>query len=167
MTSVLQCYRPHSLKWIYVLDEDFEWQSPYGFGTKGMAFNDQNGKRRLELLPGGRIRVLSTYAWDGCSPKFSVFDIVVGTPDGVPNSDTKKPKTYYASLVHDVLYQFLDAGVPLRRSQVDGIFLKIMTEHHFALRRLYYFAVRLFGGFYRVRLLTNKKARPCVKPLTK
>lgn len=38
MTSVLQCYRPHSLKWIYVLDEDFEWQSPYGFGTKGMAF---------------------------------------------------------------------------------------------------------------------------------
>ncbi len=149
MTSFPLMVRPYSLKWVYVLGEDHEWQSPYDFGPNTLTFFDRKGIRRLELLPGGRIRVLKNYAWDGCSPKFCVFDIVVGTPDGVPNSDTQKPKTYYASLIHDALYQFLDVGVPLRRAQIDGIFLAIMTEHHFALRHVYYLAVRLFGGLYR------------------
>ncbi|MCX7166013.1 MAG: hypothetical protein NTV11_07035 [Rhodocyclales bacterium] len=57
--------RPHSLKWIYILGKDHEWQSPYDFGPNTLTFADRKGIPRLELLPGGRIRVLKNYAWDG------------------------------------------------------------------------------------------------------
>lgn len=148
-----------------MLDQDIEWQSSHDFGPKGIAFEDERGNRWLELHPCGKIRVLKNYAWDGCSPKFFMWDIAIGTPDGIPNYDTKKPKTYLASLVHDVLYQFLDDGVPLKRRDVDQIFLQIMTEHHFAPRRLYYYAVRIFGGGYRQAIKHTRRFKGRWTPL--
>jgi len=92
-----------ALKWIFVLDDDYAWSSGMTF-AEDYAYEDGKGKRRLEIKKNGEIRVLKGYAWDGCTPKFSLWDICIGTPDGVPNSATKKPKAYYASLLHDALY---------------------------------------------------------------
>jgi hypothetical protein len=134
-------------KWVFELEEDFSWQSGFLF-KNDFAYIDKSGILRLILLRDGTVIVKKGYAWDGCSPKICVFDVLIGTPDGVVDSRTKKPKTYYASLVHDALYQFLPDGVPLSRKQVDGFFLRLMNETGFIPRRIYYFAVRIFGGLF-------------------
>jgi hypothetical protein len=141
------------LEWIYILDQDFSYNIrgylPDDFAS-GCAFEDASGVRRLELHSDGTVKVLATYAWDGCTPKFALWDITIGIPDGIPNLNTKRPKAYYASLMHDVLYQFLDNGLPISRESIDKIFLEILERDDFAPRRLYYLAVRLFGGLFRL-----------------
>lgn len=138
-----------SVQWIYVLEGDFVYNIrnhlPSGW-NKGYAFFDKKGKRRLEIHANGDVRVLAGYAWDGCTPKFSVLDILIGTPDGIPNERTKKPKTYYASLVYDVLYQFLEINPDVPKEKADKIFLDLLSRDGFAPRHLYYFAVSIFGG---------------------
>lgn len=149
---------PFNVKWIYVLDEDFSFNIkshlPRNF-TQGCSFEDRSGKRRLEILPDGTATVFAHYAWDGCTPKFSLWDILIGTPDGAPNSVTRKPKTYYASLMHDALYQFLDADSPVKRANADKIFLELLTRDGFAPRLVYFAAVRLLGGLSRQ--ITSRK----------
>lgn len=137
-----------SERWLYRLDQNYTWQSPFRFDGD-WAFQDCQGQTRLVISAEGEITVLKDYAWDGCTPKFCVFDILFGTPDGVVYSGTGKPKTYYASLVHDALYQFLPDGLPLTQAQADRCFLLLMKEHKFAPRYLYYAAVRVFGWFTR------------------
>lgn len=140
------------VKWIYVLDKDFCYDIkshlPPDF-TEGCSFQDSAGRCWLEIQPNGKATVFANYAWDGCTPKFSLFDILIGTPDGVSNFLTKKPKTYYASLMHDVLYQFLPAGSPVSRASADKIFLELMTRDKFAPCYLYFAAVRVFGDISR------------------
>lgn len=103
------------------------------------------------------------YAWDGCSIKWVLLDLYFGTPDGVVkkqacteiNQDEQMisqrfayvPKTYFASMVHDILYQF-KATVPVSRITADKIFLEIMETNKFKLAKVYYSAVRLFGGIF-------------------
>jgi hypothetical protein len=114
-----------ALKWIFVLDADYAVDAKAylpGDFTTGCAFEDRSGRRRLEIHPGGIVKVLASYAWDGCTPKFAIWDVVIGAPDGVPNSVTKKPKAHYASLIHDALYQFLDDGLPITRHAADRLF---------------------------------------------
>jgi hypothetical protein len=142
-----------AVRWIFVLDADYIYSLRGHLPSdwnEGYAFIDEKGRRRLEIHPNGDARVLGGYAWDGCTPKFSVCDIVIGTPDGIPNETTKKPKAYFASLMHDALYQFLDAHLPLSRAQADRLFLEILTRDNFAPRRIYYLAVRVFGGMFRL-----------------
>ena len=137
-----------ALKWVFVLDGDYAWPSGRLF-AEDCAFEDSSGARRLEIRKNGEIKVLAGYAWDGCTPKFSLWDICVGTPDGVPNALTKKPKAYYASLLHDALYQFSIQGLPVpidRRKEIDRIFLELLERDRFAPRLVYYWAVRIFGG---------------------
>jgi Protein of unknown function (DUF1353) len=67
----------------------------------------------------------------------------------MPNNTTRKPKAYYASLLHDVLYQFLDADLPVSRAGADRVFLEILSRDAFAPRALYWAAVRIFGGVFR------------------
>ncbi len=138
-----------ALDWVYVLDEDVVYNIrhhlPPGW-NEGHAFLDRQGHCRLELHPNGDLRIPAGYAWDGCTPKYALFDILLGTPDGAPSHCTKKPKTYYASLVHDVLYQFLEINLAVPRRVADRIFLELMTRDGFAPRRLYHAAVVLFGG---------------------
>ena len=84
------------------------------------------------------------YSWDGCTPKWSVFNLfIIGTPDGHVNYRTMKPYTYYASLVHDALYQYLDT-VPIKKVDIDSLFLKMLGD--FKPRWIYYLAVRIGGG---------------------
>ncbi len=129
-----------AVKWIFELDVPFEYSVrshlPSDFST-GCAFEDSKGVRRLEIHPNGTARVLAGYAWDGCTPKFAMWDIVIGTPDGIPNERTRKPKAYYASLVHDALYQFLDAKLPLSRASADRVFLELLSRDGFGPRWIY------------------------------
>lgn len=130
--------------WIYRLPRGYSWASPYRF-DRDWAFQDEKGRTRLLISAEGVITITRGYAWDGCTPKFYLLDLVFGTPDGVVLLRTGRPKTYYASLVHDALYQFLPDELPLSRAQADRCFLDLMTESGFMLRYVYYFAVRAFG----------------------
>jgi len=131
-------------KWLYKLNEDYRWQSPF-LQDSDWAFQDHTGKTRMKLMRDGTIVVIQGYAWDGCTPKFCLLDILIGTPDGAIDVESAHPKTWHASLVHDALCQFLSAGLPMSRAQVDGCFLKLMQERQFTLRYIYYAAVRLFA----------------------
>ena len=101
----------------------------------------------LEMTENGDIIIKGThangYAWDGCTPKFNIFDLfLIGTPDGRTIVNTGKPITYYASLVHDILCQFRkDIGIS--RRQADKVFLIYLGD--FNLRYIYYIAVRVYG----------------------
>lgn len=130
--------------WIYRLPRSHSWQSPYRF-ERDWAFQDKKGRTRLVISSGGVLTVTRGYAWDGCTPKFYLIDLVFGIPDGVVFLSTGRPKTYYASLFHDALYQFIPDGLPMSRAQADRCFLLLMTESEFALRHVYYGAVRSFG----------------------
>jgi len=135
----------NSVRWLYRLEENFSWESALDI-KQDYAFKDKTGVVRLVLERGGRITVTRGYAWNGCSPKICIFDILIGTPDGVVDSRTGRPKTYYASLVHDALYQFVPDGLPLKQHDADKCFLRLMKATGFRLRFLYFFGVWLFGG---------------------
>ena len=78
------------------------------------------------------------------TPKLNLFDLaVIGVPDGIIDIKTMKPKTYFASLVHDAFYQYLE-DVPVTKAEVDRLFYEMLGD--FWLRRVYYFMVRCFGA---------------------
>lgn len=133
-----------TVKWVYRLDRTFVWESGLPV-TEDLVFKDAKGKVRLIVEQGGRLTVTRGYAWNGCSPKVCVFDLLLGTPDGAVYEGTGRPKTYFASMVHDALYQFLDAGSTISRAQADGCFVRLLGESEFVLGRLYWAAVRAFG----------------------
>ena len=86
----------------------------------------------------------SGYAWDGCTPKWSFLNVaIVGVPDGHIDHRTMKPFTYYASLVHDALYQYLDT-VPISKAEIDLLFLRMLGD--FKLAKIYYLCVKHFGA---------------------
>jgi len=133
-----------SVAWLYRADKSFSWDS--GIPVQAdQVFLDATGKVRLVIETSGRMTVTRGYSWNGCSPKFCVLDLLIGTPDGVVDADTGRPKTYFASMVHDALYQFLQAESPISRREADRCFLRLLTESHFALRYVYWAAVRVFG----------------------
>jgi hypothetical protein len=105
----------------------------------------------LEIKEDGTIIVKAGnrggYAWDGCSPKWNFIDLIFGTPDGIFDYNTDKQITYYASMIHDALYQY-KASIAVSRKEVDVIFKLNLQKSGFLLWRIYYLAVRLFGGFF-------------------
>ena len=132
-------------RWLYRIDANYTWTSP--FKQDGdYAFFDAKGRLRLLVERNGAITVTRGYTWNGCSPKFFVLDLLFGTPEGVVNARTAQRKTYYASMVHDALYQFLGDGLPMTRAQCDLCFLFLMRESSFRLAPLYWLFVRAFGG---------------------
>ncbi|MBP6565269.1 MAG: DUF1353 domain-containing protein, partial [Burkholderiales bacterium] len=132
-------------KWLYRLSANYEWTSPFALDAD-YAFADSAGRVRLVLERNGAITVTRGYTWNGCSPKVSAFDLLIGTPEGVVNARTGQRKTYFASLVHDALYQFLADGLPLTRRQADLVFLQLMRESGFRLAPIYWLFVRALGG---------------------
>jgi len=135
----------NDVSWLYRLSANHAWESGLVI-DHDVAFRDKKGRIRLVLEKGGRIVVMRGYAWNGCSPKFCLCDILMGAPDGVVDKRTGRPKTYFASLVHDALCQFLPDGLPMSRGEVDRCFLALLKESGFRLRWLYFVAVRAFGG---------------------
>lgn len=133
-----------SVAWLYRADRNFTWDSGIAV-AQDQVFLDAKGKVRLIIETSGRLTVTQGYSWNGCSPKFCFFDLLLGTPDGVVDKETGRPKTYFASMVHDALYQFLRVDSPISRRQADGCFLRLMGSSGFSLRYIYWLAVRMFG----------------------
>lgn len=103
----------------------------------------------LEISVDGEIKIKASednkYSWDGCTPKFSIFNLfILGTPDGHIDYRTGKPFTYKASLIHDALYQYIDS-VPISKKEIDLLFKEILGD--FKLAYLYYMAVKYFGAW--------------------
>jgi len=133
--------------YVYCIKEDYKHQSL----IKDRDFENE----WLKLSPDGVVvvkgarREFKGYAWDGCSPKVKIKDVYLGTLEGVLNFETGNSKTYYASLVHDVFYQFSKQVRPfVRRKEVDRESYVILKRDGFFYSRLYYFAVRLFGWIF-------------------
>lgn len=129
---------------------------PHRWPGQALELSFGDGQRTwLTLKRDGTIEVQAGYAWDGCSPKLALADVIwIGTPDGVV-VETGLPKTYRASLLHDALCQFAQCSrMPYSQAEIDRIFFDVLQQDGFQLARLYYGAVRLFGGVYR-RLKRN------------
>lgn len=103
----------------------------------------------LRIQPEGTITLKGSsrdgYAWDGCSPKGQWLHVIWGTPDGKLDYRTEQPMTYFASMFHDVMYQFKDE-IDLSRWEADELFKQVLQQSGFLLWPLYWRAVRLFGG---------------------
>jgi len=139
----------NSAPWKYRLEENHLWESGEPVDDD-YVFSDRKGRARLIIQESGRITVIRGYSWNGCSPKFCFFDILIGTPDGVVYKPTGRPKAYFATLIHDVLYQFLDDDLPYTRSQADRFFLRLLKESEFKPRWIYWGVVRLLGWISRL-----------------
>lgn len=132
--------RKGNFPYIYKITKNFEyqtsWQLDKAFESKWLAIS-ADGLLSVKANDSG-------YSWDGCTPKFSILNLwIIGVPDGHINYRTMKPYTYYASMVHDALYQYLDT-VPVTKSQIDALFLEMLGD--FKLKQVYYFFVCKFGG---------------------
>lgn len=132
------------VKWIYKLPGNVLYHSGMTF-KHNYIFKDKKPKPRMVITKDGRILIIKNYAWDGCTPKFLFWDLYFGTPEGAIHEDTLRPKTYFASLVHDALYQFYKKGRPYLLRDADRLFLKILEKYSFAPRIIYYLVVRILG----------------------
>jgi hypothetical protein len=127
----------------YVHKEDIYIET----NLRGLSFNNDF----LSITEDGRITVKGSskkgYAWDGCSPKINFIHLLWGTPDGKLDYRTEKPMTYYASMIHDVIYQF-KGEVCVSRKDADIIFRVMLKEANFMWWWAYSIAVRIGGGLY-------------------
>jgi hypothetical protein len=127
--------------WIFKIEEDFVFKSLH----MGKSFDsdwlrlDVDGTVTVKANTGG-------YAWDGCTPKVSILGLfILGIPDGHIDVETGKPLTYYASLVHDAFYQYLEV-IPVSKKEIDRQFYVMLKERRFPLAWLYYQSVLYLGG---------------------
>ena len=104
----------------------------------------------------------TTYAWDGCTPKVPFYWLaIIGVPDWwdkphkvlhlhgkqICEADVFWPLAHPASLVHDALYQYLNAA-PVAKHETDLLFFRMLREAGmlWPAAFAYYLAVRLFGA---------------------
>jgi len=131
--------------YIYCLREDYIYKS----NIKDRKLEND----WFKLKEDGTVTVLGSngngYAWDGCSIKMKISDIYFGTPEGVLNYETGKSKTYYASMIHDVFYQFSkDVKSSITRKEVDDEFYRILKRDGFFFAKVYYLVVRLVAWLF-------------------
>lgn len=129
---------------------------------KGRSFQNEWIKLTVKGLLTIKASKQRPFAWDGCTPKWIWFDLMFGTPDGAIDQRTGLPKTYYNSLAHDALYQFIPRDM-VSRKEADEVMRAVIhfrTEiawtagMTYRWSGLYYRAVRLLGGKW-----WNKKQR--------
>ena len=131
--------------YVYCIKEDYVYKS----SIKEREF--ENEWFRLEkdgavIVKGSKKR---GYAWDGCSLKFKIKDVYFGTPEAVLNVSTGKSKTYYASMIHDIFYQFSkDVKSFIDRKEVDREFYSILKKDNFRFAGIYYGVVRMLGWLF-------------------
>jgi len=137
-------------RYVFKLEKNFEYTCKNIKSVVDLEFKDKKGNLWLTITKSGQLKIKKDYSWDGCSIKINIFDLFwIGTPDGLIDTKTGKPITYYASMVHDSLYQFKhNLNNPFTRKEIDIIFLDILKEAKFKLRYIYYAIVRLVGWIF-------------------
>ena len=121
--------------WRFQLSEAYVYHHPL---LMGITFAND-----WMTIVDGSMTINLGYAWDGCSPKrYCLGLLTVGTPDGALRLG--KPWTWEASLVHDALCQYRQQ-IPLTKQQVTQIFNDQLAQLQWPLRRLYVWAVTVFG----------------------
>ena len=145
--------------YVYCIKENYLYQS----SITGQEFENE----WFKLEPDGMITVKGTnkrgYSWDGCSPKLKIWDMYFGTPEGVLNTETRQSRTYYASLVHDLFYQFSkDVSGIVTRREADKQLYNILKRDGFKMAKIYYCAVRLGGWIWwsRPKFVKRLLGRP-------
>lgn len=126
---------------------------------KGIRYISDDGF--IELDENGQLKINGSccngFAWDGCTPKWEILDLIIGTPDGRLDYLTEKPITYYASMIHDAIYQ-KKKEIPLSRKSSDQIFYEILKDTGFTWAWLYYHISRL-AGWYLGRWKSHEKIK--------
>jgi hypothetical protein len=123
--------------WLFKLTHDYSWDASDFIDPQVEFVNPWLSIRDSVIT------VSEDYAWNGCSPKLSIFDLwVLGGPDGRLRHGL--PITYHASLVHDALTQFRTT-LPITHQQATAIFDAMLKESGFACRKLYVLLVKLFA----------------------
>jgi hypothetical protein len=124
-----------------------------------ILFYDKNGIEWARLVK-NKLHIRPHYSWDGCSPKARFTFLWLGTPD--PHC------TRLASLVHDVLYQFIATDhFPFSRFQCDAAFYDIMKLSGFLLAGTFHGAVRLWGGLFAANQKNSGAWSKVLTPKTK
>ena len=121
----------------------YEWDHGYPVGSwREFGNGDFGGVLKFFFDSKDRARcvIAPWFAWNGCSPKWQAMGRWWGTPD--------YPETILPSLIHDVLCYFIKTkGFPLRKDEVDYIFLLSMQLTDFKKACIYYQAVKAFSIF--------------------
>jgi hypothetical protein len=100
----------------------------------------------VSIAGDGLLTIDAGYRWDGCTPKWAFFDMVFGTPEGILDNASGKSKTYYASLVHDALYQLSTYTFSINERLIaDNLFYTMLREADFKAAVLYHAVVKTFG----------------------
>lgn len=92
----------------------------------------------VEIRPTGEMIIKAGYSWDGCSPKYKIFGVIVGIPDGKYNECRR------ASCIHDIFCQFI-ADIPVNKETVLGIFGDMLSYSGWKWAKLYTYAVDKLG----------------------
>lgn len=142
--------------WRFVHQSDFSYKTNILVGRR---FNHD----WLSIKTDGTITVKGSYddgyAWDGCTPKKDFMQITWGNFDGMTRKFSKgdyKPYTYYASMIHDILYQHKRCA-PITRKEADLIFLELLNNAGFIWAKPYFVGVRALGWLYSGWKYKNKK----------
>ena len=151
------------IKKVFKLDHDITLSVPFWQDRvtvkKPMHFY-RNGKKYMTIRNNGLIDIYKGYTWDGCSPKFRIFGKKIGTYDGPYGSDGHR-KCYFASLLHDCLYEALHhPRRPFVRKDADRAFHQLMKAADYKFAIFYYMFVRIFGG------IAHKISRPRAAKIT-
>ncbi len=145
---------------IYKLDN----QVTFSTQCTGIEYDNSH----LSLSKDGLLTIKARYEWNGCSFKIEILGMVLGTPEGAIPTDSesetiirilesfnqtgmvsKKRKTFYASLIHDSMYQIAEKhSTQMDRRIADKIFLSLLSAYRFRPAKLYYGFVRLFGWLF-------------------
>lgn len=136
---------PHGRVWKFITDTAFTWNT-HRFENRYCDF-------KWLKIDDNAITVKASkdqkYAWDGNTPKVNMLGLTLGTPDGKlikHKNGEYKPVTYYASMIHDVIYQYKRCA-PVTRREADQIYLDMMRDAGFPLRSVYFAGVKIGGAF--------------------
>lgn len=122
------------MNYLFKLEEDY---------THPVVIDSPDFSSRWLDIEDGVLTVKSGYAWDGCTPCCSVLGLfTINTPNG--HLSGNRPITYYASLVHDALYQYRGKH-SLSKEDADLMFLQDLEAREFKPAKVYYWFVKKFG----------------------
>lgn len=128
---------------IFLIKPVYSWCLEEDYVVTHDLFKESDQEYDYVTLSDGKMTIHAGYAWNGCTPRLSVADLFTfGTPNGIIDYKTGKPKAYYASLVHDAIYQYH----VIDRKDADNMFKSMLKESDFMPANVYYRAVRMFGA---------------------